>query len=97
MNEKVSYSGVFGLIGVARENTNMQGQFMGKTNFSFYPGGNKVVIMAFDSKSVSSYSLNPFNKSESRNIPRVNGVGPSESTTKQTYLLWVYKNNMIKK
>jgi RNA recognition motif-containing protein len=63
MNEKTSFSGMFGLIGVAAERSNMQGQFMGKTNFSFYPVGNKVVIMAFDSKSVSSYSLNPFNKS----------------------------------
>ncbi len=97
MNEKTSYSGVFGLIGVAVENSNMQGQFMGKTNFSFYPVGNKVVIMAFDSKSVSSYSLNPFNKAESRNIPRFNGVGAPESTTRQTYLLWVNKNNMLKR
>lgn len=96
-NEKMSYAASFGLWGVARENTNMQGQFMGKTNFSFYPVGNKVVIMAFDSKSVSSYSLNPFNKAESRNIPRVNGLGPSQSTTHQTYLLWVNKNNMLKK
>lgn len=96
-NEKVSYAASFGLWGAARENTNMQGQFMGKTNFSFYPIGNKVVIMAFDSKSVSSYSLNPFNKAESRNIPRVNGVGSSQSTTNQTYLLWVNKNNMFKK
>ncbi|MGK6344270.1 DUF6443 domain-containing protein [Chryseobacterium sp. DT-3] len=94
MNEKVSYSGMFGPIGVVMENKNMQGQFMGKTNFSFYPVGNKVVIMAFDSKSVSSYSLNPFNKAESRNIPRINGVGHPESTTRQTYLLWVNKNNM---
>jgi RHS repeat-associated protein len=97
MNEKTSYSGTFGPLGVALENSNMQGQFMGKTNFSFYPVGNKVVIMAFDSKSISSYSLNPFNKSESRNIPRFNGVGVPESTTRQTYLLWVNKNNMLKK
>jgi len=96
-NEKVSYSASFGPWGAIRENTNMQGQFMGKTNFSFYPVGNKVVIMAFDSKSVSSYSLNPFNKAESVNIPRVNGSGPSQSTTHQTYLLWVNKNNMFKK
>ncbi len=96
-NEKVSYSSSFGPWGAIRENTNMQGQFMGKTNFSFYPVGNKVVIMAFDSKSVSSYSLNPFNKAESVNIPRVNGSGPSQSTTHQTYLLWVNKNNMFKK
>ncbi|WP_213279912.1 DUF6443 domain-containing protein [Chryseobacterium indologenes] len=94
MNEKTSFSGMFGLLGVGLENTNMQGQFMGKTNFSFYPVGNKVVIMAFDSKSVSSYSLNPFNKDESRNIPRTNGVGVPQSTTKQTYLLWVEKNEM---
>jgi len=97
MNEKTSYSASFGIPGAIRENANMQGQFMGKTNFSFYPIGNNVVIMAFDSKSVSSYSLNPFNKAESRNIPRVNGVGPSQSTTHQTYLLWVNKNNMFKK
>ncbi|WP_317207359.1 RHS repeat-associated core domain-containing protein [Chryseobacterium gleum] len=62
MNEKTSYEASFGLWGLLRENFNIQGQFMGKTNFSFYPLGNKVVIMAFDSKSVSSYSLNPFNK-----------------------------------
>lgn len=97
MNEKASYSASFGIPGAIRENTNMQGQFMGKTNFSFYPVGNKVVIMAFDSKSVSSYSLNPFNKAESRNIPRINGVGSSQSTTHQTYLLWVNKNNLFKK
>lgn len=97
MNEKTSYTGMFGPIGAAAEGSNMQGQFMGKTNFSFYPVGNKVVIMAFDSKSVSSYSLNPFNKAESRNIPRINGVGKPESNTRQTYLLWVNKNNMFKK
>ncbi|EFK36883.1 Uncharacterised protein [Chryseobacterium gleum] len=62
MNEKTSYEASFGLWGLLRENFNIQGQFMGKTNFSFYSLGNKVVIMAFDSKSVSSYSLNPFNK-----------------------------------
>ncbi len=89
MNEKTTYEGMFGLIGVVAENRNMQGQFMGKTNFSFYPVGNKVVIMAFDSKSISSYSLNPLNKDESRNIPRFNGVGVPESTTRQTYLLWM--------
>ena len=96
MNEKTSFSGMFGLIGVAAEGSNMQGQFMGKTNFSFYPVGNKVVVMAFDSKSVSSYSLNPFNKAESRNIPRTNGVGAPQSTTRQTYLFWVDKNEMRK-
>ncbi|WP_292015436.1 RHS repeat-associated core domain-containing protein [Chryseobacterium sp.] len=94
MNEKTSFSGMFGLIGFAAEGSNMQGQFMGKTNFSFYPVGNKVVVMAFDSKSVSSYSLNPFNKAESRNIPRTNGVGAPQSTTRQTYLFWVDKNKM---
>lgn len=94
MNEKASFSGMFGPLGIILENTNMQGQFMGKTNFSFYPVGNRVVIMAFDSKSASSYSLNPFNKSESVNIPRVNGVGVPESTTRQTYLLWINKNKM---
>ena len=96
-NDKVSYAASFGVGGAIRENTNMQGQFMGKTNFSFYPVGNKVVIMGFDSKSVSSYSFNPLNKAESRNIPRINGVGGSQSTTRQTYLLWVDKKNMFKK
>ncbi|WP_294286516.1 hypothetical protein [uncultured Chryseobacterium sp.] len=94
MNEKVSFSGMFGPLGVFLENTNIQGQFMGKTNFSFYPVGNKLVIMAFDSKSRSSFSPNPFNKSESVNIPRVNGIGVPKSTTRQTYLLWMNKNKI---
>ena len=96
MNEKVSYASSFGLFGIAREGFNMQGQVMGKTNFSFYPVGDKVVVMAFDSKSVSSYSLNPFNKGEERNIPRVNGVGGTKSTTHQTYIFWTKKTNLFK-
>ncbi|QIY92403.1 hypothetical protein [Chryseobacterium gallinarum] len=95
-NEKTSYEASFGPWGLIRENFNMQGQFMGKTNFSFYPVGNKVVIMAFDSKSVTSYSLNPFNKEEERNIPRSRGVGIPESTTHQTYIWWTNKNNIFK-
>jgi RHS repeat-associated protein len=96
MNEKSKYDASFGPWGAVRENFNMQGQFMGKTNFSFYPVGNKVVIMAFDSKSISSYSLNPFNKGESRNIPRRNGIGIPQSTTYQTYIWWTTKNNLFK-
>ncbi|MDO5617082.1 MAG: RHS repeat-associated core domain-containing protein [Cruoricaptor ignavus] len=95
-NEKVSYAASFGVTGAIRENTNMQGQFMGKTNFSFYPVGNNVVIMGFDSKSVSSHSLNPFNKGEERNISRVNGIGGKQSTTHQTYILWTKKTNLFK-
>ncbi|SHF48779.1 hypothetical protein SAMN05444408_1412 [Chryseobacterium takakiae] len=95
-NEKSKYDASFGPWGAIRENFNMQGQFMGKTNFSFYPVGNKVVIMAFDSKSISSYSLNPFNKGESRNIPRSNGIGVPQSTTHQTYIWWTTKNNLFR-
>ncbi|MET3038553.1 hypothetical protein ABXT08_20900 [Chryseobacterium sp. NRRL B-14859] len=96
MTEKASYEASFGPWGALRENFNMQGQFMGKTNFSFYPVGNKVVIMAFDSKSVTSYSLNPFNKGERRNIPRSKGIAIPESTTHQTYIWWTKKNNLFK-
>jgi len=96
MNEKTSYEAAFGPWGYIREIGNMQGEFMGKTNFSFYPVGNKVVIMAFDSKSVSSYSLNPFAKGEERNIPRSRGIGIPQSTTHQTYIWWTKKNNLFK-
>jgi hypothetical protein len=96
MNEKTSYEASFGLWGLLRENFNIQGQFMGKTNFSFYPLGNKVVIMAFDSKSVSSYSLNPFNKGEERNIPGSKGIAIPQSTTHQTYIWWTTKSNLFK-
>jgi len=96
MNEKSRYDASFGIWGAVRENTNMQGQFMGKTNFSFYPVGKNVVIIAIDSKSVSSYSFNPFNKGEERNIPRKNGIGIPESTTHQTYIWWTNKNNLFK-
>ncbi|MFN1217848.1 DUF6443 domain-containing protein [Chryseobacterium kwangjuense] len=96
MNEKTTYNSSFGPWGFVRENFNVQGQFMGKTNFSFYPVGNNVVIMAFDSKSVSSYSLNPFNKGEERNIPRSKGIGIPQSTTHQTYIWWTKKNNLFK-
>ncbi|EJL73321.1 DUF6443 domain-containing protein [Chryseobacterium populi] len=96
MNEKTSYAASFGPWGAVRENINAQGQFMGKTNFSFYPVGKKVVIMAFDSKSVSSYSFNPLNKGEERNIPRSQGIKIPQSTTHQTYIWWTQKNNLFK-
>ncbi|MGV0923458.1 hypothetical protein [Empedobacter tilapiae] len=95
--EKVSYSASFGIPGALREGGNIQGQFMGKTNFSFYPVGDNIVIMAFDSKSISSYSLNPFNKSESVNIPRVSGESNKRATTYQTYIWWTNKNNIFGK
>lgn len=96
MNERSKYDASFDPWGFVRENFSWQGQFMGKTNFSFYPVGNNVVIMAFDSKSVTSYSLNPFNKGEARNIPRSRGIGIPQSTTHQTYVWWTKKNNLFK-
>jgi len=61
------------------------------SNFSFYPVGNNVVIIAFDSKSISSYSLNPFNKGGGRNIPRSQGISTPQGTTHQTYIWWTKK------
>ena len=66
---------------------NMTMQFVGKAVYNFYQVGDKLVAIIIDSKSISSESLNPFNKGEERNIPRVNGQIIPESNTHQTYLL----------
>ncbi len=66
---------------------NMTMQFVGKAVYNFYQVGDKLIAIIIDSKSISSESLNPFNKGEERNIPRVNGQIIPESNTHQTYLL----------
>jgi hypothetical protein len=48
--------------------SNMTSQFVGKANYNFYQVGDQTVIMVMDSKSISSESLNPFNKGEERNV-----------------------------
>jgi len=79
----------FGPIGAYKSGFNMTAQMIGKANISFYPVGNTLVIMIVDSKSISSWSLNPFAKGEENNIPRVNGIGGPESTTHQTYMFHI--------
>lgn len=85
-DNKFNFTGQFGLHGIATSGLNMTSQMLGKASFSFYPVGNKLVLMAIDSKSATSWSLNPFWKNDERNTPRTNGYSGPESTTHQTYI-----------
>ena len=78
--------GDFGLGGPFKAGTNMTAQMLGSAGYSFYTVGDKTVVMAADSKSISSWTL--WSDGDEVNIPRVHNIGPPQSTTHQTYL-WV--------
>lgn len=80
------FEGEFGLAGAWKAGNNMTAQMIGKANISFYPVGNQLIIMVVDSKSITSWSLNPFAKGESNNVSRQAGKLIPESTTHQTYI-----------
>ena len=75
---------------------NMTAQMLGKASYNFYQIGDKTVIVIIDSKSITSESLNPFNKDESRNVPRIKGKATPESNTHQTYL-FILPTTLLKK
>jgi len=90
-DNKFFFAGEFGPSGAVDAGKNMTAQMIGKANFSFYPVGNQLVIMAVDSKSKSSWSLNPVVKAVSMfsnyfDTPREQGKVIPESTTNQTYI-----------
>ena len=89
--EKMGFNPSFGISGIVAAGDNMTAQMIGKSSYSFYNVGDKLVITIMDSKSVMSYSLNPFVKI----LPEswVNEYRSSSSepvpqgTTRQTYLM----------
>jgi RHS repeat-associated protein len=85
-DKKFFFEGDFGVSGAFKAGKNMTAQMLGKANISFYPVGDQLIIVVVDSKSKTSWSLNPFSKGEGNNVPRVNGKGGPESTTHQTYI-----------
>lgn len=76
----------FGPIGAASSGTNMSAQFLGKANYNFYKVGNKIISIITDSKSKTSWSLNPFAKDEIFNTPRSKGKITQLGNTFQTYI-----------
>jgi len=96
LDSKYYFEGTFGIPGAVKAGTNMTAQMLGKAGVSFYPIGDLVAIMVTDSKSKTSWSLNPFAKKEENNIPRVNGQGGPESTTHQTYIWTMPIDDLLK-
>ena len=94
MTKKGAFSSKFGLIGAWRAGDNMTAQMLGKFTTSFYPIGEKVVVLITDSKSNNSF--NPIFKfsawltdqPEQHNKVRDYGgkYPPALSNTRQTYL-----------
>jgi len=91
--KKTYFEGRFGLLGLFRSNANMTEQMVGKAGVSIYPVGNLLVIMIVDSKSKSSWTWKWWDGDEA-NIPRINGIGPPKSTTHQTYLIIISREEM---
>ncbi|WP_307524271.1 hypothetical protein [Pedobacter sp. W3I1] len=85
-DKKFFFEGEFGVVGAFKVGKNMTAQMLGKAHVSFYPVGDQLIFVVVDSKSKTSWSLNPFSKGESNNVPRVNGKGGPESTTHQIYI-----------
>lgn len=91
VDNKFYFPGQFGFEGLSNSGLNMTSQMIGKTGFSFYPVGDKVVVMGADSKSISSWTLKWWDGDEA-NIPRTEGIVPApQSTTHQTYLWFLPK------
>jgi len=75
-DKKFFFEGDFGISGAFKAGKNMMAQMLGKANISFYPVGDQLIIVVVDSKSKTSWSLNPFSKGESNNVSRgVFGTG----------------------
>lgn len=85
--DKIRIEGEFGLSGAYKAGSNMTSQMIGSCVYNFYTVGDYVVVMALDSKSKSSFSVNPFD-GDSSNIKRKPNGGPPQSTTYQTYLFY---------
>ncbi len=87
---KHGFKAPFGIIGAIKAGKNSTAQMIGKSVYSFYNVGDKLVIMIMDSKSVMSYSLNPLIKllpEDWVNENRDDSDEPTpQSTTRQTYM-----------
>ena len=89
---KMGHKSSFGLLGAIRSGDNMTAQMIGKSIYSFYNVGDKLVITIMDSKTVQSYSFNPLVKlvPEDRiNLKRGknNPYPVPKANTRQTYLM----------
>ncbi|NGF75862.1 hypothetical protein G5B10_08230 [Fluviicola sp. SGL-29] len=89
-NERIK--GEFGIPGAIDAGKNMTAQMIGKAVYNFYPLGEKLIVLIIDSKSVSSWTLNPFDGDEVNKARSNHGIiSPSgnkepKTTTYQTYL-----------
>ncbi|MDB4325257.1 RHS repeat-associated core domain-containing protein [Flavobacteriaceae bacterium] len=88
---KMKVKGTFGVFGAIRSGANMQEQMMGKANISMYELGDKILFLVLDSKSKTSWSLNPFAKGEDNNISRDPNKTTPEGNTFQTYIFSLTK------
>jgi hypothetical protein len=70
--------------------------FIGKANTSIYNLNEHVLVLVHDSKTISSWTLNPFD-GDGVNISRKAGQVTPKSTTFQTYMFMLtksqFKNN----
>jgi RHS repeat-associated protein len=92
-DSKYYFKGDFGIIGAIRAGANMTEQMVGSAAVSIYPVGNLLVITIMDSKSISSWTLNPFDGDEV-NISRTKTSSPPKSTTYQTYVIIIERSKM---
>lgn len=83
--DKMKVKGTFGIFGAIRSGPNGVEQMMGKANISMYKLGDNIVFVVTDSKSRSSWSLNPFDGDEV-NVSRQEGKIIPKSNTHQTYI-----------
>lgn len=93
-SSKKMVKGTFGPAGAMRAGLNMQEQMMGKANISMYELGDKILFVTLDSKSATSWSLNPFAKDDSNNFPRIPGILTEEGNTYQTYIFMLSKHQV---
>ncbi|MGB0870969.1 MAG: RHS repeat domain-containing protein [Flavobacteriales bacterium] len=94
MQDKKLYKSKFGLIGAWKAGKNITAQMLGKFSTSFYPIGDKVIVLVTDSKSNNSF--NPIFKFSSwitdqpeqhNKVRKYDGKYPTAlGTTRQTYL-----------
>ncbi|MCL6219431.1 RHS repeat-associated core domain-containing protein [Zunongwangia pacifica] len=91
--ENTLFTGSFGVFGPFRTSYYDTEHFIGKANTSIYNLGDHRLVLLHDSKTISSWTWNIFDGSEV-NIPRVNGVGGPKSTTNQTYIFLLTKEQL---
>ncbi len=87
------FTGSFGIFGIMRTLIWDTEHFIGKANVSIYNLNSHVLVLVHDSKTISSWTINPFDGKE-KNISRVSGKNIPKSTTFQTYMYLISKEQL---